>query len=151
MTSAISDLCNFFVVFQDLHKLLWQHAACCFVVIFLVFLGTQSCWCISFRLSVLKRKILLCFLRSECSFPPFPFLPSGKCTLFSYFPHSFIAAQNAPKYMLIQMFPMLNCWKYLPKVWLFYNCWAWSLQLASAISGFLEFLSSFCPLPASVL
>lgn len=129
---------------------LWQHAACCFVVIFLVCLGTQSCWHISFRLAVLKRKILLCCLRSEFSFLPFPFLLSGKCTSLSRFSHSFVVVENALKCMLIQLFALLKCWKYLPKVGLFLFSFFLTVQLGHCCwevqyLAFWSFFPAACP------
>lgn len=102
--SVISHLINLFVIFQDLHPLqycflhlidclgrsLWKHA-CCFVLIFLACLKTQSCWHISFRLSAWKKKNITLFSEVIIQIPSFPFLLSGKCTSLSCFSHSFIA------------------------------------------------------------
>lgn len=122
VTSAISHLINLFVIFQDSHLLqycilhlidclgrsLWKHA-CCFVVIFLACLKTQSCWHISFRLSVFKKKNITLFSEVSIWFPSLPFLLSGKYTLVSCFSHSFShsfscsAVEYALKYVLIEL------------------------------------------------
>lgn len=114
ITSVISYLINLFMIFQDLHLLqycflhlihylgrsLWK---CCFVVIDLVYLKTQSSWPISFRLSVLKMQNITLLSEVSIQIPSFVFLLSGKNTLLSCFSHSFIALQYALKYVLVEL------------------------------------------------
>lgn len=97
----------------------------------------------------LEKKNINLFSEVRIQFPSFLFFcPVGNAL--SCFSHSFIAVQNALKYVLIQMLPLSKCWKYLPKAdsFIFSSFFCtystWSLHLGSTKSGFLEFLSSLC-------
>lgn len=100
----------------------------------------------------LEKKNITLFSEVRIQFPSFPFFAQWEMhftlLLFSFF----YCSTECPKVCANTTGSLVNCWKYLPKVWLFFfNCSAWSLQLGRTIPVFLEFLSSFCPLPASVL
>lgn len=148
---------DFLHLIDCLGRSLCQHAACCFVVIFLVCSGTQSCWHISFRLFVFKRKTLLCFLRSVffLFIFPFTFLYPGGNTLYPLVLTVFYCRAECPKVCASTTVSLTEnaeniCLKYDSFIF-FFNYSPWSLQLGSTIYIFLEFLFGFCPVPAGVV